>query len=166
VSVNKYDWHLHVIPEDDANRQLAVGFRAVSKLGERVDIRRPAGGWRKAADVVVSDEFLREMEKYPKRVAVLLIDLDSKPERPAEIMKEIESRPDDVRERIFILGAFSEPERLKPALGSYETIGKALARDCDEGTEATWGHELLRHNAAELARMAPALSSLRASAAA
>jgi hypothetical protein len=28
-----------------------------------------------------------------------------------------------------------------------------MARDCREETEETWGHELLRHNAGELARL-------------
>jgi len=37
-------------------------------------------------------------------------------------------------------------------LGSFETIGKALAHDCRDGTNATWGNELLRHNALEVER--------------
>jgi hypothetical protein len=46
-----------------------------------------------------------------------------------------------------------EPEDLKPELGSYETIGSALAQDCREETDTTWNHELLRHNSEELARL-------------
>jgi hypothetical protein len=58
-----------------------------------------------------------------------------------------------LRDRVFILGARSEPEALKPDLGSYETIGRALAKDCHEGTDATWGHDLLLHNAIEIDRL-------------
>jgi hypothetical protein len=46
----------------------------------------------------------------------------------------------------------TEPEELKATLGSYETIGMALAQDCREGTD-TWGHALLKHNTAEIERL-------------
>jgi hypothetical protein len=61
--------------------------------------------------------------------------------------------PDDVKERVFILGALTTPEELKARLGSYETIGKAAAKDCRDGTDTTWGHALLKHNANELDRL-------------
>jgi len=38
-------------------------------------------------------------------------------------------------------------------LGSYETIGRALAEDCREGTDTTWEHGLLRHNSGEIGRL-------------
>jgi hypothetical protein len=34
-----------------------------------------------------------------------------------------------------------------------EEMGSALARDCRDETNATWSHELLQHNANELARL-------------
>ena len=52
------------------------------------------------------------------------------------------------------VGTLTEPEALKSAgLGSYETIGKALAKDCREAADTTWGHPLLRHNASEINRL-------------
>jgi hypothetical protein len=54
---------------------------------------------------------------------------------------------------VFILGTLTEPEALKRDLGSYETIGLALAQDCRDETDTTWGHDLLRHNAGELERL-------------
>jgi hypothetical protein len=47
----------------------------------------------------------------------------------------------------------TEPEELKATLCSYETIGMALAQDCREGTDTTWGHALLKHNTAEIERL-------------
>jgi hypothetical protein len=61
--------------------------------------------------------------------------------------------PERLADRVFILGALSEPEALKANLGSYETIGLKMARDCREETNTTWGHDLLRHNASELDRL-------------
>lgn len=51
-----------------------------------------------------------------------------------------------------MLGVSTQPEALKSAkLGSYETVG--MAKDCREETKATWGHELLRHNAGGIDRL-------------
>jgi hypothetical protein len=58
-----------------------------------------------------------------------------------------------LKDRVFVLGVWSEPEALKANLGSYETIGMAMAEDCREETDTIWGHDLLRHNASELDRL-------------
>jgi hypothetical protein len=51
---------------------------------------------------------------------------------------------------VFILGVWSRPEELQMP---REEMGSALARDCRDETNATWSHELLQHNANELARL-------------
>jgi hypothetical protein len=90
------------------------------------------------------------MEMYPKRFIVLLIDFDDDRGRLDFVKAEI----GELIDRVFILGCLSEPERLKSAgLGSYETIGQAMARDCRYDRNDTWGHALLRHNEAELMRL-------------
>jgi hypothetical protein len=57
--------------------------------------------------------------------------------------------------RVFVLGTLTEPEDLKSDLGTYETIGRNMARDCREGTDTTWAHALLQHNLGELNRLRP-----------
>jgi hypothetical protein len=86
---------------------------------------------------------------------VLLIDLDKQYDRLDVVKAEI---PSGLADRVFVLGAWDEPEELRKALRkaklrSYETIGAALAKDCREETDSTWGHPLLQHNAMELARL-------------
>jgi len=45
MSVNKYAPHIVLLPEDDANRQIANGFLLGSNLNSRsVQILRPARG--------------------------------------------------------------------------------------------------------------------------
>ena len=61
--------------------------------------------------------------------------------------------PESLADRVFIPGVLAEPEELKMQLGSYETIGKAMADDCRDETNITWDHALLQHNAAELERL-------------
>ena len=91
------------------------------------------------------------MDRYRGRFMVLLIDFDGRKERLPDAKARI---PEHLTDRVFILGAWSEPEALKKAsLGSYETIGLAMAQDCREETNTTWGHHLLRHNTGELDRL-------------
>jgi len=81
---------------------------------------------------------------------ILLIDFDNKEARLQGVQAKIPTRLTD---RVFVLGALTEPEDLKNDLGSFETIGLALAKDCREGTNERWSHELLRHNAPEILRL-------------
>ncbi len=152
MSANKYWPHVLVLPEDDANRQLANGFllEIDSLLTRYIQVIEEAGGWTKVLKRFESDHVI-EMDRCLTRFMVLLIDFDGKEDR---LKKARAAIPGRLTERVFILGALTEPEALRKAnLGSYETIGRAMARDCREETDTTWGHELLRHNASELDRL-------------
>lgn len=148
--MNKEVPHVLVLPEDDANRQLANGFRLDPLLDDRrMQILQVAGGWGEVLDRFKEDH-VPEMDKYATRFMVLLVDFDNKENRLDMVKTVI---PDRLKERVFILGAWSQPERLRQALGSYESIGLKMAKDCRDGTEETWTHNLLRHNAGELDRL-------------
>jgi hypothetical protein len=109
-----------------------------------------AGGWIRVLECFLSDH-ITEMERCAERFMILLIDFDGQKERLVSAKARI---PGHLMERVFVLGAWSEPEALRRAdLGSYETIGRAMAKDCREGTDTTWGHDLLRHNASEIERL-------------
>ncbi|SLM29874.1 conserved hypothetical protein [Desulfamplus magnetovallimortis] len=150
---NKYKKHLLILPEDDANRQVANGFLLCSDLNDRnIQVLPPSGGWIKALSQFKSNH-INDMRKYDQRRMLILIDFDGDENRFEEAQKDI---PNDVSDRVFILGSFSETEELKkkiPGLNSYETIGKALAKDCVNETNNIWGHDLLKHNQDELDRM-------------
>jgi hypothetical protein len=151
VSVNKHLPHVFVLPEDDANRQLANGFQLeVDYARQRQMLVLPvAGGWAAVLEQFISDE-VAGMDANAGRFMVLLIDFDEKNERLEAARSRI---PERLRDRVFILGAWNEPEDLKSSLGTYETIGSGLARDCRDETDTIWEHDLLRHNAGELARL-------------
>jgi hypothetical protein len=139
-----------VLPEDDANRQLARGFLLDQSVSaRRIQVLPVAGGWRSVLDAFES-EHIREMDRYPKRFMVLLIDFDRHEERLTYAKSHI---PGNLIDRVFVLGVWTEPEKLRADLGSYETIGRAMAQDCREETDTTWGHDLLRHNAGEIGRL-------------
>lgn len=152
MSVNRNRPHVLVLPEDDANRQLATGFQLAVDLNRQrqMQVLPVVGGWNDVLNRFRS-EHITDLVRYPDRHMVLLIDFDGRADRFDQVRAAI---PNDLTERVFILGSWAQPEALKHAnLGSYETIGLALARDCRAGTDTTWSHELLRHNASELDRL-------------
>lgn len=151
MSCNKYLPHVLVLPEDDANRQLANGFLLDQAISTRsIQVLEEVGGWNEVVNIFLSDHVVA-MERTPERSMVLLIDFDGDANRLSHIKARI---PEHLNERVYILGALDEPEGLKASdLGSYEEIGMAMAQDCREDTDRTWGHRLLRHNAGELDRL-------------
>jgi hypothetical protein len=156
VSVNKFRPHVFLLPEDDANRELANGFLLrVDRLGQ-MQVLRAAGGWDKVLKRFES-EHVTEMERCPERFMVLLIDFDGRGGRLTNAKAVI---PEHLADRVFVLGAWSNPEDLKAALGPYERIGHAMADDCRNTTDITWGHKLLQHNASEVARLCEHVRSI------
>jgi len=151
MSVNKDRPHVLVLPEDDANLQIANGFhkQIVWNRQRQMQVLAPAGGWLELVALFTS-EHARDMERWPNRLMILAIDFDGRDDRLENVRADI---PHHLTERVFVLGSWTEPEQLKATLGPYETIGGAMATDCREGTDQTWGHVLLRHNAGELERL-------------
>ena len=158
MSVNRYKPHILVLPEDDANRQIANGFLLDLSLNtSAIQVLREAGGW---LDVMkkFTEEQIPKMRQFPKSMIALLIDFDDK--KPDHLSYEdrlnfIKGKiPDDLKTRVFVLGSRIAPEQLKKDMNKhFEEIGEFLAKDCNENTNETWGHHLLKHNENELKRM-------------
>ncbi|MBD2691664.1 hypothetical protein [Anabaena catenula] len=151
MSINKYEQHIFVLPEDDANRQIANGFIQDLNLNQRaIQVRPIANGWKKAVEQLTND-YAPAMRHFPKRMIVLLIDFDEREDRLSYVQSHI---PEDLRNRVFVLGVQSNPESLQRDIKqSLEAIGEALATDCSENKNQLWGHHLLIHNKPELERM-------------
>jgi hypothetical protein len=151
---NKYLPHIHVLAEDDANRQIANGFLLAPNLDDRaVKVLPLAKGWGKAVEEF-KKEHASEMRQFPERMMVFLIDFDNNyKNRLSYVERYI---PEELKARVFVLGVLSEPHNLKRDIKkkSYEEIGEALAKDCPDNTNELWGHSLLKHNKGELDRMA------------
>lgn len=149
--VNRERPHVYVLPEDKANGDMANGFM-LQVSTRQIQVFNPAGGWLKVIDDFESG-YVAHLHSHADCVMVLLIDFDGHHE---DRLRDVKARvPLELADRVFVLGTLTRPEELKPSLGSYETIGKALAVDCHNNTDATWCYELLRHNADEIARMRP-----------
>ena len=148
MSANKNRPHVLILPEDRANRRIINGFHlALDFSVERQFQPLPeADGWENVLRLFRSVH-AAEMERYPHRFMVLVIDFDGKD----RLEKAITEIPAQLQNRVFILGVWTEPEQLN--LGPLEQVGRDLVKDCREGTDRIWNHELLRHNAGELARM-------------
>lgn len=151
MSCNNYQPHVHILPEDDANRQLANGFVLGLNPSDlrKIQVLPEAGGWREVL-THFSRDHVAGMDRYPHRCVVLLLDFDESETRLDEIKQIV---PKHLQERVFVFGAWSEPERLKAAgLVSYEQIGSKIAEDCRTASDEIWSHKLLTHNKSELNR--------------
>lgn len=151
MSINKYKPHLLVLPEDDANRQIANGFIQNINVNQQViQILSLGDGWKKAADEI-TDYYASGMRQFPERRIVLLIDFDQRENRFDYVKEKI---PTDLQSRVFILSIQSDPEELKrKTKKSFETIGETLANNCAENVDDLWSHALLNHNQVELKRL-------------
>jgi len=149
MRVNKFRPHVLVLPEDRANSEIATGFQLSLDSPSRIQVLPEAGGWHKVLDIFRSDH-IGDMNRVPNRYMILLIDFDGDGTRFDDARRCI---PPHLSDRVFILGTWTEPDKLKSGLGSYEQIGAGLARDCRQDTGGIWSHELLRHNDTELARL-------------
>ena len=152
MSVNKFKDHILIVPEDDANRQLANGFVLHPSVRlQSVDIHPAVGGWSRVHSEL-GKTYADGLRKYPNRHLILLIDFDEQVMRRSTYFRE--AIPDDVSARVYILGTRSEPEPLRKNIGkSLEMIGTELAGACADSNLGLWTHEFLRHNDAELTRL-------------
>ena len=149
--MNREKEHILVLPEDRANEEIANGFIQIPNVNSRtIKIERPAGGWKKVLKKF-EEEHIAVMRQYTKSRVVLLIDFDQCKDRLEYVNSQI---PDDLKERVFVLGVFSNPEILRNDVGkNFEGIGEALANNCSDNTNDLWEHELLKHNKIELERL-------------
>ena len=151
MRVNKYVKLVLVLPEDDANSEIANGFLSYHAIDPRaIQVLPCVGGWSKVRDAFLSDH-VAEMQRYPNRYMVLLVDFDNEPNRFNQMTKDT---PGNLTDRVFVIGVLSHPEELPRAeLGSKEEVGTKLASECYDETRDAWNHDLLRHNDNELGRM-------------
>ena len=159
MACDNYKPHVHVLPEDDANKDIANGFRLGIDFAKsrQLQILPVAGGWGNVLNEFEEDR-VREMRSNNRRHMVLLIDFDGRLERSDEAKESI---PNDLQGRVYILGTLTNPEEAKKKIGcSYEKIGLELAKDCSKGTENVWGHKCLQHNREELDRLRKDLRSI------
>lgn len=77
MSKNKYKPQVWVLPEDDANRQIAQGFLLETAVNERnIEILPVARGWPAIRDSF-EQEYNGVLRAYPHCLMVLLVDFDN-----------------------------------------------------------------------------------------
>ena len=94
------DVSVNILPVDDANHQLAIGFcmGLDSSVLRRIQVLPAAGGWIRVLDGFLADHVVY-MARYPRRFMVLSIDFDSNETRLKDATNRI---PESLRERVFI----------------------------------------------------------------
>lgn len=154
--MNKYLPHVYVIPEDDADRQLADGFVLHHHVKDAlIQVVPPAGGWPKVL-TTFRDEYIPKLRDYPDAHVIMLIDFDDEVEKRKAVFEE--EIPEQFKTRVFVIGSKHTPETLRNELNKgFEQLGTSLADDCDAGTTALWDHEQLNHNDPDRQRLVQAV---------
>jgi hypothetical protein len=70
MSPNAYQDHVIILPEDDADRQIANGFRSSYHLGNanrKVWVVNEAGGWLKAKDLL-EQTYVPHLQNYGRSI--------------------------------------------------------------------------------------------------
>lgn len=149
MTANRERPHLLILPEDDANRQIANGLYLYFGI-RQIQILNEAGGWSAVCNRF-AEEYVGYMRRYAKALMILAVDFDGRDDRLTAVQKFV---PDDLKDRVFVFGASQQPEDLRRAgLGSFEEIGDRIARDCPPADGGVWSHPLLAHNKDEIARL-------------
>ncbi len=130
--MNRYVPHIYIIPEDDCDRQLANGFVKHDQVKDtRVKVMPPAGGWSFVLKIFEQEyvDMLRKDKHGQEGYVVMLVDFDG---NYVARRKDFEdSIPEDLKPRVFVVGAKETPETLRQELGkSFEQIGMQLADEC------------------------------------
>jgi hypothetical protein len=149
MALNRERPHLLVLPEDDATRSIAVGFADVA-IGQ-MQVLDSARGWPHVRDEI-SSTFATKLRRYPHCHLVLLIDFDDDfNNRMATFRAAI---PQDIANRVFVLGAYTEAETLRRASGlKFGPIGQKLAGECERNEAELWNHLQVKHNEPEAMRL-------------
>lgn len=149
MALNRERLHLLVLPEDDATRSIANGFVDAS-MGQ-MQVLNPVRGWSHVLQAFET-EHIADLRKYRERHLVLFIDFDD--DYPARLTHFQNAIPQDVKDRVYVLGALTEAETLKREAGKkFGPLGQALAQACNENDDSLWMLGQLQHNAAELQRL-------------
>lgn len=153
MTINVYLPHVIVLPEDDANADLANGFLLDPAVKQRrIQVMPVSGGWRNVVRDMLAE--VPKMRSYSERYVVMLLDFDGVfSSRSQQVYSQI---PADLKSRVFLLGSEQEPERLRVAMSlSLEKIGLHLAQDCAKQSHppSPWDHAQLAHNAPEHRRL-------------
>lgn len=155
--VNKFKPHLFIVPEDDADRQIAVGFQMHLEANGRMQIVDVAGGWLKVVNVI-KDEYVPLLNNNPNTHVLGIIDCDKDADRIAEQLKTF---PAGIRNRIFLLGVNENPQEFKRSTKMhFAQIGEKLADECYKDELDLWNHEMLSYSSIEALRAKNALREL------
>lgn len=137
MSVNREKPHFLILPEDTANERIANGFFLIDRFEKsNCQILPAQKGWPAVRDSLLSDHNSR-LIKFPGAVMVLLVDFDNQGEedRIAQVKQFVDPA---VADRVFVVGAKSEPERLK------KTLGGVMKKSAKRSPKIVWKAQPLR----------------------
>ncbi len=160
--MNKYQFALLVVPEDQANKDLVIGARDSQPNTIQNKIRiEPVPGGRDEVWTATIHDYLPRLERYERWHLVLVIDHDADVPKIQQHFDEL--IPQSLKSRVWVLGCRSEPESCRSRLGRpgpLRELGSELFNSCMTQLSPLWDHNELNHNKAQLESLRKTLQNL------
>lgn len=151
--MNKYKDHLIIVAEDEALHAVVNGFLLNNSINTNTCKLMPySRGWTKVEDQ--TSGYSRDLEKTPCRRVLFVIDFDKNGKRLNRFKCKF---PQELHDRMFVIGPWSNVENLKTCLGSQscENVGRTLSEACPINSKKTgaWSCKELSHITSEAQRL-------------
>lgn len=159
MSVNRYQNYLIVLFEDNAYKDLFMGFDF--SMQKQISLRPVCDGFDSVCIQLTSEKgvLLKELNQFSKAYVLALIDadLDNHPySQRGKIDKLRTSIDNKYQDRIFIIGSKIEAEDIKRAIisqGEWKAVSQKLENSCKNENCELWQDDMLKHNLDEITRL-------------
>lgn len=159
MSINRYQNYLIVLFEDNAYKDLFMGFDF--SVQRQISLKPICGGFDSVYVQLTNekDVLLKELNKYSNAYVLALIDadLDNHPHSQKGKIDKLKTAIDaKYQDRIFIIGSKIEAEDIKRAIiseGNWKTVAQKLEDSCQNHDCELWQDEMLKHNLDEISRL-------------
>lgn len=159
MSVNREKPYLIVLFEDDAYKDLFMGFEF--SMQKQISQRPVCGGFDSVHLLLTNEKsiLLKELNKFPKAYVLALIDADSDnyPHSQKGKIDTLKTAIDvKYQDRVFIIGSKIEAEDIKQVIigqGKWKTVSQKLEDSCKNDHCQLWQDDMLKHNLDEISRL-------------
>lgn len=153
MSVNRYQPYLIVLFEDQAYKDIFLGFEMFDH--KQISMKPVFQGFDDVFFQLTNSDSLtsKELRQYNSSYVLALIDADLDSQSESKINQLRDALPNEYKDRIFIMGSKYEAEHIKRAIineGKWEKISQKLENSCRAGDCKLWEDEMLKHNIGEI----------------
>lgn len=153
MSVNRYEPYLIVLCEDNAYKDIFLGFEISEH--PQISLKPVYQGFDDILFQLTNPNSMtsKELKRYNKSYVLALTDADLDSQSESNIKKLKDSIPNEYKDRVFVMGSKYEAENIKRAIigkGKWKGVSQELEKSCRDENCELWRDEMLNHNMEEI----------------